>query len=362
MVTRSNRPERKEQRLAGVLKSVAPGTALREGLENIVSARTGALIVMGDISNVIKLCNGGFELNCPFSPQKLYELAKMDGAIILDEEIDRILLANVHLVPDSSLPTSETGMRHRTAQRVARQTKATVISISQRRDVVSLYIDEIKYVLADVRVIIAKANQALQALERYKARLNEVISNLNGLEFENLVTVTDVVTVLQRSEMAHRVAQEIEQYISELGSEGRLIDMQIEELMANVEMDILLVIRDYILNRKRPESVRSELGKLSGEHLLDPMRVCQLLGYDGEAFRILDKPAHPRGYRLLRKVPRLPMTVINKIINRFGNLQSVLDAEIEDLDEVDGVGKVRAEAIKDSLKRLKEHSLLERFI
>jgi len=351
----------KEKLLKDVVRKVAPGTALREGLENIVSARTGALIIIGDVAEVIKLCNGGFELNCPFSPQKIYELAKMDGAIILDEDLDRILLANVHLVPDSSLHTSETGTRHRTAQRVARQTRALVVSISQRRDVVSLYIDDIKYVLADVRVIIAKANQALQALERYKARLNEVISNLNGLEFEDLVTLMDVVTVLQRSEMAHRVALEIEQYISELGTEGRLINMQKDELMANVESDILLVIRDYAKNRKRPESIRNELAALSAEDILDPAEVCSILGYEGEEAGFLDRPAHPRGHRLLIKVPRVPASVVSKIVNKFGSLQDILDAETEELDEVDGVGQIRAQAIKDGLKRLKEYSLLERY-
>ncbi len=185
---------------------------------------------------------------------------------------------------------------------------------------------------------------------------------MNGLEFEDLVTLMDAVTVLQRSEMAHRVALEIEQYITELGIEGRLIDMQMEELMANVESDTLLVIRDYMQNRKRPESIRNELAGLSAEHLLDPLRVFAILGYDDEESRALDKPAHPRGYRLLRKVPRLPISVISKIISKFGSLQNILDAEIEELDEVNGVGKVRAEAIKDGLKRLKEHSLLERFI
>lgn len=362
MTARLRLRERPGRNLTESLKKVAPGTALREGLENIVSARTGALIISGDVAEIIKLCNGGFELNCPFSPQKVYELAKMDGAIIMDEEVERILLANVHLVPDSSLPTSETGMRHRTAQRVAKQTKALVISISQRRDVVSLYIDDTKYVLADVPVIIAKANQALQALERYKARLNEVIANLNGLEFEDLVSMIDVVTVLQRAEMTHRVALEIGHYIIELGNEGRLINMQMEELMANVESDTLLVIRDYTGNRQKPERIRNELALLSAEHVFDPLRVFSVLGYDDEESRGLSKPAHPRGYRLLSKVPRLPMSVISKIIGGFGNLQNILDAEIEELDEVNGVGKVRAMAIKDGLKRLKEHSLLERFM
>lgn len=354
--------ERGKRNLFEALRKVAPGTALREGLENIVSARTGALIIIGDVGEVIKLCNGGFELNCSFSPQKIYELAKMDGAIIMDGDIERILLANVHLVPDSALHTNETGMRHRTAQRVAKQTKALVISISQRRDVVSLYIDDIKYVLADVPVIIAKANQAIQALERYRTRLNEVIANLNGLEFEDLVTLMDVITVLQRAEMNHRVAIEIEHYVTELGTEGRLINMQMEELMASVESDTLLVIKDYMRNRKRQERIRSDLADLSAEHLLDPLRVISILGYSDEEFPGLDEPVQSRGYRQLSKVPRLPMSIINKIVSSFGNLPHILDADIEDLNKVKGVGKVRAMAIKDEIKRLKEHSLLERFM
>jgi diadenylate cyclase len=216
--------------------------------------------------------------------------------------------------------------------------------------------------LADVPVIITKANQAIQALERYKARLDEVMGNLNGLEFEDLVTLMDVATVLQRAEMTHRVALEIEHYVTELGTEGRLINMQMEELLANVESDTLLVIRDYMRNRRRPERIRNDLASLSAEHLLDPHEVFSVLGYSGDEFRALDKATHPRGYRLLSKVPRLPMSIINKIIGNFCNLQNVLDAEIEELNQISGIGKVRARAIKDGLKRLKEHSLLERFM
>ncbi len=362
MTAWSRQYDRYHRSLFDALRKVAPGTGLREGLENIVSARTGALIVVGDVAEVIKLCNGGFELNDSFTPQKIYELAKMDGAIIMDEDVERILLANVHLVPDSSLYTTETGMRHRTAQRVARQTRALVISVSQRRDVVSLYINDIKYVLADVPVIITKANQAIQALERYKSRLDEVMANLNGLEFEDLVTMMDVVTVLQRAEMTHRVALEIEHYVTELGTEGRLINMQMEELLANVESDTLLVIRDYTRNRRRPDRIRHELASLSSEQLLDAHAVFSVLGYSDDELRGLDKAAHPRGYRLLSKVPRLPMSIIGKIIGSFSNLQNILEAETEELNEVNGIGKVRAEAIKDGLKRLKEHSLLERFM
>lgn len=351
---------RLEQRLVDALKKVAPGTELREALERIISARTGALIVVGDTKNVMPLCDGGFGLGCEFIAQKLFELAKMDGAIIMDEDMTRILRANVHLVPDSSLPTSETGMRHRTAERVAKQTKALVISISQRRDVVSLYIDDMKYVLADIRVILAKANQALQTLERYKIRLDQVFTNLNTLELEDLVTLQDVANLLQRSEMVERVAGEIERYINELGAEGRLIEMQMEELMAGVREDTLMAVGDYCLN-KRAERAKSELAKLSSEDLLDFLKICRILGYEGDP-GILDLSVHPRGYRLLRKIPRLPIKVAKRIVSKFGNLQGILQASIEDLDVVEGVGAVRAKAIWEGLKRIKEHSFLERYV
>ncbi|MBI4743847.1 MAG: DNA integrity scanning protein DisA [Actinobacteria bacterium] len=353
--------KRKEQILIKVLETVAPGTKLRLGLEHIISAKTGALIVVGDTESIMSIANGGFHLDCEFSSQKLFELAKMDGAIILDRDVRRILYANVHLVPDSLLPTDETGMRHRTAERVAKQTKALVISISQKRDVVSLYIDDIKYSLEDIRIILTKANQALQTLEKYKLRLDQVSSNLNALEFEDLVTLIDVITVIQRSEMVERIANEIGVYISELGVDGRLIRMQLDELMGNVVEDSLLVIKDYHIQEVSAEEVKRQLSDLSSENLLDFMEIARILGYEGTV-DILDSPAHPGGCRLLRKIPRLPASVVDKIVERFGTLQHVLQANIEELDDVDGIGEVRAKAIQDGLKRLKEYNLLERYV
>lgn len=353
--------KRKEQILIRVLETVAPGTKLRLGLEHIISAKTGALIVVGDNENIMNISNGGFNLDCEFSSQKLFELAKMDGAIILDKDVKRILYANVHLVPDSSLPTDETGMRHRTAERVARQTKSLVISISQKRDIVSLYIDDIKYTLEDIRIILTKANQALQTLEKYKLRLDQVSSNLNALEFEDLVTLIDVITVIQRSEMVERIASEIGVYISELGVDGRLITMQLDELMGNVVEDSLLVIKDYHIQEVSAEEVKRQLSELSSEILLDFMEIGRILGYEGTV-DILDSPVHPGGCRLLRKIPRLPASVVDKIVERFGTLQHVLQSSIEELDDVDGIGEVRAKAIQDGLKRLKEYNLLERYV
>ncbi|HEX21677.1 MAG TPA: DNA integrity scanning protein DisA, partial [Actinobacteria bacterium] len=244
-----------KSKLTKALIRVAPGTELRVGLEHIVNAKTGALIVIGDVTDISKVINGGFKLDCEFTSQKLYELAKMDGAIVLDENAGRILLANVHLVPDSSLPTSETGMRHRTAERVARQSKALVISISQRREVVSLYLDDIKYALQDLRVVLVKGNQAMQTLEKYKSSLDQVLSSLNALEFEDLVALVDVSTAIQRSQMVKRIAAEIQRYIWELGSEGRLLRMQLDELMAGVQEDFLMLIKDYCRDVKKAKKV-----------------------------------------------------------------------------------------------------------
>jgi diadenylate cyclase len=354
-----NRQE--EKALIKALEEVAPGTELREGLENILSARTGALIVIGDTKEVASLCNGGFELSVEFSAQHVFELAKMDGAIILNENAEHILRANVHLVPDPTLPTSETGMRHRTAERVARQTKALVVSISQRRDVVSLYLDGIKYALQDIRVLLAKANQALQTLEKYKTRLDEVLANLSALEFEDLATLLDVVTVLQRSEMVSRVSREVERYISELGTEGRLIRLQLEELVGTNDEQSTMIIKDYALGSREVEAIREELSDLTPEELLDLSEIAKILGYD-ETIDLMEQPVHSRGYRLLSKIPRLSHGVTERIIGKFHGLQSIMNASIDDLDSVGGVGPIRAKSIKDGLQRLKEYNILERYI
>jgi len=352
---------RAEKELVRALEKVAPGTELREGLEHILSARFGALIIIGDVEEVESLCNGGFELSVEFSAQRLFELAKMDGAIIMDQGLSRILRANVHLVPDPTLPTSETGMRHRTAERVARQTKALVISISQRRDIISLYLDGIKYALQDIRILLAKANQALQTLEKYKVRLDEVLANLSALEFEDLVTLLDVVTVLQRSEMFGRVSREIDRYISELGTEGRLIRMQLDELSGNTEEKSTTIIKDYALEPDKVDEIKDKLADLTPEALLDLSKIAQILGYE-EVVDLFEQPAHSRGYRLLSEIPRLPLSAIDKIVGRFHNLQAIMNASIDELNLVDNIGTARAKAIKDGLQRLKEYNILERYI
>lgn len=347
--------------MGDLLRLVAPGTAFREGLENVLRAKTGALIVVGYSPEVMEIVDGGFSINCDFSPNYLYELAKMDGAIILSEDMKRILYANTQLIPDSSIPSTETGIRHRTAERVAKQTGKLVVSISQRRNVITLYLGNLRYSLKDIGVILTKANQAIQTLEKYKAVLDQAFTNLSAAEMEELVTLQDVAEVIQRLEMVLRVEQEIKRYIHELGNEGRLISMQMEELVAGLDEEWVLLLKDYSRDNsdERLKEIQASLRRLSSDELLDTHTIVRLLGYPNTN-AVMDEPVSPRGYRILHKIPRLPSLIIQNLVERFEYLPHILMATIEELDEVDGIGEVRARAIKDGLKRIQQQVFIDR--
>ncbi len=353
---------RRDVGLTDALAMVAPGQPLREGLDRILQANMGALIVIGDGPEVLAICSGGFLLDAEFSPQRLSELAKMDGAIILASDASRIARANVHLVPNPNVPTSETGTRHRTAERVARSILVPVISVSEDMSIIAVYHDMVKHPLEPTTRLLNRANQALQTLERYKNRLDAVSGSLTALEVEDLVTVRDVVTVLQRTEMVRRIAEEIHGYIVELGTDGRLLRLQLEELMGGVEDDRRLVIKDYFQpQRSWPLSeAMNALADLSTEDLLDLGKVTSVLHLPGSASE-LDASLQPRGYRLLARIPRLPDAVIDHIVERFGSLPKILRATVDDLDEVEGVGESRARAVQEGLSRLAESSVLDRY-
>jgi diadenylate cyclase len=351
------------ERLRSTLARVAPGTSLRDGLERILRGRTGALIVLGTDKTVDAISSGGFTLDVPFTATGLRELAKMDGAIVLDQAISRILRAAVHLMPDQSIRTVETGTRHQTAERVARMTGLPVISVSQSMRIIALYVGERRYVLEDTGAILSRANQALATLERYKMRLDEVSTTLSALEVEDLVTVRDVVAVAQRLEMVTRIAVEIEDYVLELGTDGRLLSLQLEELVTGVETDRELVVRDYLPSSKRAPSANealTALSELAATELVDINEIARCLGLG--ANELLDNPVSPRGYRLLARVPRLPPTVVERLVEHFGGLQKLLAATIEDLQNVEGVGELRARSVREGLSRLAESSILERYV
>jgi diadenylate cyclase len=344
------------------LRLVAPGTQLREGLDRILQARMGALIVVGDGPEVLSVCSGGFLLDAEFTPQRLSELAKMDGAIILASDTSRVARANVHLVPDPDVPTSETGTRHRTAERVGRQLDVPVITVSEDMSLVAIHRRGEKHTLEPIPRVLARADQALQILGRYKTRLDSVSTSLSALEVEDLVTVRDVATVLQRAEMVRRIAEEIEGYVIELGADGRLVMLQLEELVGGVEEDRRLVAKDYYHRSHGVglADVMDHLARLEDEDLLDLNVVASVLHLDPDTG--IDAALQPRGFRLLHKIPRLPELVSDHVVDRFSNLQKIMRAGLADLTEVDGVGEVRAKAIKEGLSRLAETSILERYV
>jgi diadenylate cyclase len=354
-----------EVALRELLGRIAPGTALRDGLERILAGRTGALIVLGYDRVVESICTGGFALDVALSATRLRELAKMDGAVIVSYDGSRIVRAGVHLMPDPSVPTEESGTRHRTAERVAIQTGFPVISVSQSMHIISVYVAGRRYTLEHPTTILARANQALAALERYKLRLDEVASTLSALEIEDLVTVRDAMSVSQRLEMVRRIADEIEGFVVELGTDGRLLALQLDEMLAGVEEDRALLVRDYMPGgaARRPRSIEdvlADLRTLSATELLDLSAVARCYGLPTAA-DALDSPVSPRGYRLLARVPRLPAVIIDRLVEHFGGLQKLLAATIEDLLAVDGVGEARARGVREGLSRLAETSILDRY-
>ncbi|WP_043498754.1 DNA integrity scanning diadenylate cyclase DisA [Georgenia sp. SUBG003] len=352
-----------DTKLRVMLQAIAPGTELRDGLERILRGRTGAIVVLGYDDDVEAMCSGGFHLDVEFSATRLRELSKMDGAVVVDYTNRRIRRANVQLLPDANIETSESGMRHRTAERAAKQSGYPVISVSQSMRTVALYVDHHRHVVEDSDVILSRANQALATLERYKARLDEVSGTLSALEIEDLVTVRDVVTVIQRLEMVSRISAEVEGYVTELGTDGRLLSLQLEELVIGLDPDRTLVIRDYLGNSvgRSPADVLEALSRLTSAQLVDMPTIARVIGVGGPDGDALDSALAPRGYRVLAKIPRLPTPVAESIVAHCGSLQVMLSASAEDLQSVDGVGPHRARAVREGLSRLAESSILERF-
>lgn len=363
MKENKEKEQQTQQTMNQLLQMVAPGMPFREGLENVLRAKTGALIVVGYSPEVMEVVDGGFSINCDFSPNYLYELAKMDGAIILSEDAKRILYANTQLIPDPSIPSSETGIRHRTAERVAKQTGKLVVSISQRRNVITLYQGNLRYALKEMGVILTKANQAIQTLEKYRAVYSQALTNLSALEFEELVTMHEVAYVIQRAEMVLRIKMEINRYVLELGNEGRLISMQMVELVGSAEEEARLLLKDYARDASddKIREIQAQLKKLTSEELLDTNHLIRVLGY-GSLNSVAEDGFLPRGYRMLSKIPRLPSVIIHNLVERFGAFPHIMLASIEELDEVEGIGEVRARTIKEGLKRIQEQVFIDRQI
>ncbi|MGL4307504.1 MAG: DNA integrity scanning diadenylate cyclase DisA, partial [Cetobacterium sp.] len=277
-----------KKELLDILSQVTPGTELREGIYNILDAGLGALIVVGISEEILKIIDGGFKIDCDYTPEKIYELAKMDGAIIIDDKVEKIYYANVHLQPNVEYSTSESGTRHRTAQRVAKQTGNLVIAISERKKSVSLYKGDIRYRLRDTSDVIAEASQALKTLERYRYVLDKSLGSLTILELDDLVTLYEVTSVLQRFEMVRRIMVELDNYVIELGTEGRLINLQLEDLIQGVREEKYYFLKDYTTGEETDISnIIAEIEKLTDSELLELERLSFILGY-GKTYSALD--------------------------------------------------------------------------
>lgn len=354
-----------ETALRRTLARVSPGTELRTGLERILRGRTGALIVLGFDRSVESLCSGGFDIDTEFTPTKLRELAKMDGAIVCDKDATRILKAGVQLMPDASIRTQESGTRHRSAERTAKQTGVPVISVSQSMSVITIYVADYRYAIDGSQAIMARANQALQTLEHYSNRLEQVLGSLSALEIEAAVTARDVALTLQRMEMVRRISDEIGWYVLELGSDGRLISLQLEELTAGTGPGPGVVLRDYLPEATTTPDVIAEsldrLARLSSTELIDLQRVAVAAGLTGPQGN-LEVDLHPHGYRLLEGIKSMPRAVAKRLVAQFDGLQSLMAANLEDLMSVEGIGEQRARTVRESLSRMAETSLLERFM
>jgi diadenylate cyclase len=349
-----------DDRLLEALARVAPGTQLREGLERVLRGETGALVVLGAPPKVQALFSGGFRIGVQFTAQRLSELAKMDGAIILDEPAKTILWANVHLMPDPAIQTAETGTRHRTAERVARQTQVPVVSVSESMHILTLYMGELRHVFENVANVLSRGNQAVQTLEHYRARFDEVAGALTSAELEGTATQREVLAVLARAEMLRRIGEELERYVAELGVDGRLLSLQLDELSEGVEAAKLAVLRDYLLPRPGYQhgDVLAELARRTPGELADSTALAKALNLVDEP-EALDISLVPRGYRVLAKVPQLPTWVIDRVVERFGSLKVLLAAGLDDLEEVEGVGRERAKQVREGLGRLAEASMVE---
>jgi diadenylate cyclase len=350
--------------LRDTLRRLAPGTPLRDGLERILRGRTGALIVLGYDERVESICDGGFSLDVRFAPTRLRELSKMDGALVLSTDGSRIVRANVQLVPDPAIPTDESGTRHRSAERTAIQTGYPVVSVSHSMSIVTVYVAGERHVMADSATILSRANQAVATLERYKSRLDEVSRQLSTAEIEDFVTLRDVMTVVQRLEMVRRISLEIDEHVVELGTDGRQLKLQLEELVGGNDHARELIVRDYHANPEplagaQVASTLDELDQLSDTELLDLTALSKVFGYPSTA-EAQDSAMSSRGYRAMAGIPRLQFAHIDLLVRTFGSLQGLLAASAADLQKVEGIGAMWARHIREGLSQLAESTIADR--
>ena len=331
---------------------LAPGTALRSGLDRILHGGTGAIVVLGHNQQVRRILSGGFQLNVEFTPQALRELAKMDGAIVLSSDLSRIVAAGVQLVPPGDLPTAETGTRHRSADRTAQATSVPCVTVSASMSIISLFQSGHRHLIETTGQMISRANQTLATLSSFVSRLEDILAQFNMLEVADQVTIRSLILLAQRHEMTRRLSDEMQFHIDTLGVEGRLIALQHSELAATFETLEPLLVQDYAHNVSDPANFSfSQLENFSAEELLSPMLVAEHMGFGSNTF--LETQVSPRGYRLLVDVGHLPVSLVDRLLEQF-TLQELFGASLTELMQLDGIGKARGRLIRDALLRITE--------
>ncbi len=338
-------------RIRNAIKQAAPGTALRHALDMIIAGRLGALICIGDTDNVIASGDDGFKLEISFTANRLFELSKMDGAIVVDKGLTQILRANYHLNPDPSLPTSETGMRHRTAARMSLKTKATVISVSQRRQVATVFIDGRGYQLRPVAELMGRVNQLLVTMQNTRTQLDRSLLRLTTIELDNYVTMAEITETIYQFEVLITAAEALDDIIVQLGSEGKTVAMQREEFVGNTDEEYTLLIRDYASESSEENAlaVRKLLHETSNTLLRSPKRVGQILGYDDMG---ADSILTPLGLRTLSNVSVVRQGMADKIVDEFGSLQQLMDDIEQNSSRLGDVGVDNPNILADSLYRM----------
>lgn len=346
-----DRAQDSRERLRSAIRQTAPGTSLRHALDMIIAGHMGALICIGDTDAVLAAGDDGFKLDISFTANRLFELSKMDGAIVIDKGLTQILRANYHLNPDPSLPTSETGMRHRTAARMSLLTKAIVISVSERRQVVNVFVDGKGHQLRTVTQIMASVNQLLVSLQSTRTQLDRSLLRLTTLELDNYATLSDITETIYLFEVLATVAEQLDRLILELGSEGKTIEMQRDEFVGDASENYTLLVRDYAADslRENVARIRRQLHETENARLRQPKVVASILGYEGKSE---DSILTPLGLRTLSNISVVRKGMADKIVDEYGSLQNLLDDIEKNPSRLDSVGVDNPSILADSLYRM----------
>lgn len=341
-----------QAQLEEAIRITAPGTAVRHALDMIIAGHMGALICIGDTDNVLKSGNDGFPLNISFTANRLFELSKMDGAIVIDGGLTEILRANYHLNPDPGLPTSETGMRHRTAARMSLLTNAIVISVSERRQVINVYVGGRRHQIKTVAELMTSVNQLVVAMQSTRDRLDRRLSRLTFLELQNQVTLADLTEVFYLFEVLTTAGEDLNSIVVQLGSEGRTVRMQHEEFLGNFDDEYTLMIRDYAVDssEENAAAIRRALDDTANSQVHKAANIARLLGY--EDLRE-DSVMTPLGLRTLSNVSVVREGMAEQIVDEYGSLQDLIDVIEENPERLEEAGVRNPDILADTLARMR---------